>query len=160
MLKIIFNTTPILSLLKINKLNILKELYGEIILPYSVYKEIENGKDKEYYLDFRIIGWIKIVKSTNPDLYSNFSKLDKGELEVFQLYNELNSDLVVIDEKIARGFAKENGIKHTGLLGILLKAKKLKLIENVSDILIELKDKNTYISDRIISQVLEIEKSL
>lgn len=160
MLKIIFNTTPILSLLKINKLNILKELYGEIIIPYSVYKEIEVGKNKEYYLHLKKISWIEIVRATNTNLYTDFNKLDKGELEVFQLYIELKADLVVIDEKIARDLARKNGIKHTGLIGILLKVKKLNLIENVSDLLIELKNKNTFISDKIVNQILEIENNL
>jgi hypothetical protein len=47
--KVISNTTPILSLLKIDKLILLKELYGKIIIPEAVFKEIETGKEKPYY---------------------------------------------------------------------------------------------------------------
>ncbi|NOY96127.1 MAG: hypothetical protein GXO81_07065 [Chlorobi bacterium] len=43
MRRIISNTTPILSLLKIGKLYLLKELYGKIIVPFAVYQEIEKG---------------------------------------------------------------------------------------------------------------------
>lgn len=44
MRKIISNTTPILSLLKINKLDLLKELYGKVTIQDAVYQEIEKGK--------------------------------------------------------------------------------------------------------------------
>jgi len=39
MLKIVCNTTPIISLLKIGKLEILKDLYGTISIPQEVFNE-------------------------------------------------------------------------------------------------------------------------
>ncbi|WP_159086077.1 hypothetical protein [Flavobacterium faecale] len=47
MLKVVSNTIPVISLLKIGKLQIFKELYGEIIIPQEVLNEIEAGKNKE-----------------------------------------------------------------------------------------------------------------
>ena len=44
MLKIVSDTTPLISLLKLDRLDILKELYGEISIPNAVYQEIESGK--------------------------------------------------------------------------------------------------------------------
>ena len=41
--KIVSNTTPILSLLKIDRLDILRYLYKEIIIPKAVFDEIEKG---------------------------------------------------------------------------------------------------------------------
>ncbi len=64
MRKIISNTTPILSLLKIDKLDLLKELYGKVIVPLAVYQEIENGKKKPYYKDLKSIDWIEVQKIT------------------------------------------------------------------------------------------------
>jgi predicted nucleic acid-binding protein len=55
--KVISNTTPILSLLKINKLCLLKELYGKIIIPKAVFDEIEKGKRKTYYKDLKQVNW-------------------------------------------------------------------------------------------------------
>ena len=48
MLKVISNTTPIISLLKIGKLFLLKELYEKIIVPEAVYNELEKGKNRDY----------------------------------------------------------------------------------------------------------------
>ena len=49
MLKVVSNTTPIISLLKIGKLKIFKDLYGEIFIPQEVFNEIGTGKNKEFY---------------------------------------------------------------------------------------------------------------
>ena len=43
MRKVVSNTTPILSLLKIGKLDVLWELYGKIWISQAVYREIEAG---------------------------------------------------------------------------------------------------------------------
>jgi predicted nucleic acid-binding protein len=51
MLKIVSNTTPLISLLKLSRLDILKELYGQVFIPTAVYNEIEAGKHKDYYQD-------------------------------------------------------------------------------------------------------------
>jgi|GEM_PF-3028571 predicted nucleic acid-binding protein len=51
MLKVVSNTTPLLSLLKIDKLDILRALYGEIYIPKGVFDEIEAGKNKGFYRD-------------------------------------------------------------------------------------------------------------
>ena len=65
MLKVVSNTTPIISLLKIGKLNIFKDLYGEIFIPQEVFNEIEAGKNKEFYTDLSKIKWIKIERINN-----------------------------------------------------------------------------------------------
>ncbi len=62
MLKVVSNTTPIISLLKIGKLQIFKDLYGEIFIPQEVFNEIEAGKNKEFYADLSKIEWINIEK--------------------------------------------------------------------------------------------------
>jgi uncharacterized protein len=52
MRKIVSNTTPIITLLTISKLELLRQIYGQIIIPKGVYEEIEQGKDKAFYTDF------------------------------------------------------------------------------------------------------------
>lgn len=50
--KIVSNTTPIISLLKIGKLQILKDLYGEVFIPKEVFNEIEAGKKQRILYRF------------------------------------------------------------------------------------------------------------
>ncbi|MFT4202855.1 MAG: hypothetical protein QM610_02980 [Chitinophagaceae bacterium] len=63
--KIVSNTTPVISLLKIGKLHLLKDFYGEILVPQEVFNEIEAGQNKEFYTDLSKIEWIKIEKIQN-----------------------------------------------------------------------------------------------
>ncbi len=70
--KVVSNTTPIISLLKIGELQILKDLYKEIYIPQEVYNEIEAGKSKEYNVDLSKIEWIKIEKIKNEKSLSYF----------------------------------------------------------------------------------------
>ncbi len=73
MRKIISNTTPIISLLKINKLTLLRDLYQVIIVPHAVYQEVENGKEKPYYVDLKQIPWIGNVWPLNVFIPSKLS---------------------------------------------------------------------------------------
>lgn len=50
MRKVVVNSTPLISLYKINKLNLLKEIYGSIYVPYGVYEEL-SIKDKYNFLN-------------------------------------------------------------------------------------------------------------
>jgi predicted nucleic acid-binding protein len=69
--EIVSNTTPLISLLIIDKLNLLKEIYGKIYVPYAVFKELEQGNQKAYYQDISKINWIKIVNISNKKLNSS-----------------------------------------------------------------------------------------
>ncbi|MHC6202610.1 hypothetical protein ACYULU_05380 [Breznakiellaceae bacterium SP9] len=60
-LKVVSNTTPILSLVKIEKLELLKDLFGSIFVPKAVYREIEVGRNKKYYADLAQTAWEPIM---------------------------------------------------------------------------------------------------
>lgn len=156
MLKVVSNTTPIISLLKIDQLEILKELYGEIIIPNEVFIEIEAGQNKEFYSDLTKISWIKIQKIVNENSLSYFLDLDKGEAEAIVLATEIKATLIILDESLGRFHAKHNGLKVTGTIGIPLKAKQLGYINNVKTLLLELKNKGIWLSDRLIKEALTL----
>lgn len=79
--KILSNTTPLISLMKISQLEILKKIYSEIAIPEAVYKEIEAGKHKEFYHDLSKIEWIKIRSIKDKRSLNYFLDLDAGEAE-------------------------------------------------------------------------------
>lgn len=154
--KIISNTTPILSLLKINKLDLLEKLYGTIIVPKAVFQEIEQGVKKPYYTDVSKLNWIKVQEIQNPDSRAYFIDLDKGEAEVLILSKEQNADLVIMDEIMGRRYAKQLGFKLTGTIGILLKAKERGFIVSLKNLLIELNEKGTWLSPKLISKAIKL----
>jgi predicted nucleic acid-binding protein len=158
MRKVISNTTPLLSLLKIDKLDLLQKLYRKVIVPYGVYQEIECGNKKPYYKDLRRLEWVDIQKVKNKDTLGLRKVLDKGEAEVLLLAKELDADLVVMDELLGRHFAKQMNISFTGTLGILLKAKEIGLIPLVHPLLADLRDKGTWIHPRLLKKILVLAK--
>lgn len=153
MRKVICNTTPIISLLKIDKLHILEKLYGRIIVPKAVYDEIEKGRNKKYYLDIKSLPWIEISKIRNTDSRLYFLDLDNGEAEVLILANEMGADLVIIDEIMGRRYAKQFDLNLTGTIGVLLKAKEKKIIDSVMDLIFRLTNKGTWISPKLIEKI-------
>ena len=154
--RIISNTTPILSLLKIDKLSLLKELYGKIIIPTAVYNEIEKGKEKSYYQDLELIDWIEIQDIQDPNSRDYFLDLDDGEAEVIILAKEQNADLVIMDEILGRRIAKQLNLKITGTIGVLLRAKENGHIKSLKDLLSELIEKGTWLNPKLISKVLKL----
>lgn len=154
--KVVSNTTPIISLLKIDKLHILKELYGVIYIPLEVFNEIEAGKNKDFYVDVSKFEWIKIQKIKNKKALSYFLDLDKGEAEAIVLASEIEADFIILDETLGRFHAKHTGLKVTGTLGILLKAKQLGFISELKSLLLELRIKGIWLSDRLIEEMLRL----
>ena len=156
--KVIPNTTPLISLLKVGKLHILRDLYGEIYIPYAVYNEVEAGRNKEFYSDLLKIDWIKIENIKNPKSLSYFLDLDKGEAEAIVLASEIEADLIILDENLGRFHAKHAGLKVTGTVGVLMKAKESGYIDALKPILLQLRRNGVWLSEEFIEEVLQIAK--
>lgn len=142
--------------MKIGKLEILKELYKEIYIPEEVFSEIEAGKNKKYYLNLLEFDWIKIEQIQDRKSIAYFLDLDKGEAEAIILATESEADLILLDEALGRYHAKHAGLKVTGTIGILIKAKKLELISELKPLIFELKEKGVWLSESLIERILEL----
>ncbi|KKC28489.1 DUF3368 domain-containing protein [Caldanaerobacter subterraneus] len=149
--KVVANSTPLIILSNIDKIEILKKLYGTIYIPSGVFEEVNfTGNFKSY--DF-----IKVANIKNKEA-KQFSpvSLHKGEIEVMILAKEINADLCIIDDYLARKHAKNLGLTVTGTLGVLIKAKEKKILKEVKPLLDKMLEKNFYIDRKLYSEVLEI----
>lgn len=153
---VVSNTTPILNLLKIGKLSLLKTIFGKVYVPKSVYEEIQAGKNKEYYIDLTEIEYIEILQTKNIDFLEYLIDLDLGEAETIVIAKEIQADLALIDEKLARNYASIFNLKVSGTLGILIKASEIGLINNLQELLYELKEKGTYLSEALIDKIVTL----
>ena len=153
--KIVSNTTPIISFLKLNKLDILHQIYGQIYIPDAVFDEIEAGKAKDFYQDLSIIEWINVQKIKDKQAVKYFLDLDAGEAEAIVLATELNASLIILDEKLGRHHAKHTGLSVTGTIGVLSKAKSLGLIEKIAPLLDELIEKEVWVSETLKINILK-----
>lgn len=156
MLKVVSNTTPLISLLKLGRLDVLMELYQEILIPIAVFEEIEAGKNKSFYRNLSNIDWINIIKIENEDATRYFLDLDKGEAEAIILATEIGADLIIMDEKLGRFHAKHADLKVTGTVGVLIKAKREGIINELKPLLFELRAKDVWISEKFIDEILSL----
>ena len=125
-------------------------------IPQEVFNEIEAGKHKKYYLNLLTFEWIKIEQIQDRKSISYFLDLDKGEAEAIVLATESEADLILLDESLGRFHAKHAGLRVTGTIGILVKAKKQGLISELKPLILDLKDKGVWLSESLIERILEL----
>lgn len=171
---IVTNSSVLISLAKIGRLNMLKQLNEEIISPQTVYEEtVEEGKKKNL-IDATLIdalfqqGVIKKieVKKDNLEKLKKIlgRKLTRGDHEVVSLTFQINSDKVLTDDDNLSRIVESVGLKSISTPDLLLQNLKNKLLSLVEfkDLINELVLKNR-ISQRIamlyISRGDQIEKT-
>ena len=159
---IISDTTPIISLIKINRLDLLEELFGEVLIPDAVFRELTtNVTFKEEADIVKSSEFIKVSSIQNRkslEILQAASGLDAGESEAIILADELKSDVLIIDEKRGRKVAQNLGIAITGTIGILIQAYHEKILseEEVKSCFEYLKNSSIRLSDTLIQEALSI----
>jgi predicted nucleic acid-binding protein len=127
---VVADTSPLNYLILIDCDNLLPQLYGHIVVPMAVMRELGHSgapSAVEAWLT-RVPAWINVtpVRSV-PDAELAF--LGLGEQEAIQLAEEHHATLLLIDERKGRLEAKRRGLRTTGTLGVLLSAGDLRLID-------------------------------
>ncbi len=116
---IVSDSSPLIILSKCNKLNLLKNLFSEVLITQVVFDEISAKNDKAKN-DLQTTDFIKIISIQNISAYQQLlDVLDAGEASAIALAKEKKLPLL-IDEKKGRKIAQRVGIDIIGFLGILL----------------------------------------
>jgi len=151
---IVANTTPIISLASIGRLDILEKLFGKVIIPEAVYQEI---KAKPGYGYEQVDASFIEVRAIQGLLYKDFllTQLDSGEAETIILAKEVNADFVIIDENLGYRIANNAGLTAIRTLSLLLKAKEKGHIEQVKPLLDEMITKGRWYSSAVYRAFLE-----
>ncbi len=121
-MKVVVNATPLIALSLINQLELLNQLFDEVIIPDAVYQEVViSGASKPGAIELKNASWIQ-VQSVTPSstIEPLLLGLDRGELQVILLAISIKPDWVIIDEKLARRVAKVIGLSVKGTVGVLL----------------------------------------
>lgn len=153
-MKVVANTTPIISLAAIGHLDILAKLFEKIIIAEAVYHEI---KAKPGYGYDQINAPFIEVRSIQGHLYKDFllSQLDSGEAETIILAKEINADFVIIDENLGYKFANNVGLTAIRTLSILLKDKEKGHIARVKPLLDDMIAKGRWYSNAVYRSFLD-----
>ena len=139
-MSIVSNTSPISNLAAIGRLQLLQQVYGSIIIPPAVADEV--ARVATIYTQAAAIPtlpWIQVQTVNDTTTVQRLHRdLDIGECEAIALALELNADLLIIDEQLGRQVAIDEGLDITGLLGVLLEAKKQELVGTIQPIVDDL----------------------
>lgn len=127
---VVSDTSPITNLIEIGRLDLLRDLFGEVLIPPGVFREATFID--WHRLEVDTCDWIRVVELRNRDLFVKLAeKLDRGEAEAIALAVELSAEIILIDEAAGRFEAAESGLIVTGLLGVLIRGKKQGLITSI-----------------------------
>jgi uncharacterized protein len=152
---VVSDTSPLVCLLHLNHINLLKDLFENVIIPTAVFNELINAKIIGHnFLQNNSFIQIKMPadKKKVEDL---MLILDEGESEAIVLSLELKTELLLIDEAPGREIARQYGIPIKGILGVLLLAKEKSLINEVKPLIERLQTEiNFRINNNLLQKIL------
>ena len=123
---VVSDTTPLISLLKINRLELLERLFGDVMIPTAVFDELTVNKRFRTEADqIRQKSFIVVKPVNNQESASVLKRatgLDQGESEAIVLTDELEADLLLMDEAKGRNVSTQMGLRIMGTIGILMAA--------------------------------------
>ena len=147
MRRVIVNSTPLIALCNADLLNILKKIYGSIIIPKAVFDEVTAKKDSACLQIKQNLDWITVETITN---------IEDSKIDVMILAQaDPKADLVIIDDNAAKKTAKYLGLTVTGTLGVLIKAKQSGIISSVKNAITKIQSNGFYINENIIKLALK-----
>ena len=132
---------------KTDVLKILPKLYNKIIVTEEIAEEF--GEPLPIWIDI-----VPVVEKKYMQLLEQ--KLDKGESSAIALAITLDNVLLIMDDLKARKEARCLGLKITGTLGVLYRAKQKGIIPALKPIIDQLLLADFRIAPHIIHEVLAL----
>ncbi len=142
---VISDTSTLILFHKIEHLDLLEKVYEKLITTPEIVEEF--GEE--------LPNWITIQSVTDKK-YQDFleTQVDLGEASAIALAKELDDTLLLLDDLKARKLAIRLNFKITGTLGIIHKAKQMKIIRKVKPLNDLLLKTDFRISDKIVEEIL------
>jgi predicted nucleic acid-binding protein len=121
---VVSNSSPLISLAKIDAFDLLQKLYGALVIPAEVYAEVVSaGAGLAGAAEVSKCPWIEVREIRHPaamdEIRSRRLALGLGELSAMILARELAADLVLLDDLGARKLAQKQGMKVQGCIAVL-----------------------------------------
>jgi hypothetical protein len=157
---IVSNASPLINISAIRKLDLLRKLYKQILIPAAVWDEIViKGKGQPGSEAVRKANWIKKEPVQNVTLVETLGlTLDRGEAEAIALAKEKNAELLLIDEQLAKKVADHLSLNYIGLIGVLREAKSKGLIKGIKSHMDLLRTvAGFWISEDVYREILKLE---
>ena len=127
---VISDTSPINYLILIDAIDILEELFKNIIVPEAVYIELQHAKTPQPVKDWiaNAPSWFE-VKQADASLFTPSKRIGNGEREAIALAIELKADAVLIDDRDGTQEVRNQSLLAIGTVNILERAAEMNLLD-------------------------------
>lgn len=143
---VVLDSTCLIALEKIGRLDLLPGLFSHLHAPPAVADEFG-----------RSLPWLTVTSVSNQFSVTVLrTQLDRGEAEALVLASELAAERVVLDHKKARRIAGTLELRVIGTVGIVLRAKQAGMIEACRPVLEELRRVGFHISEALFKEALRL----
>lgn len=158
---VVSDTSPLSGLAITGHLWLLPQIYGRVTVPVAVAEELRRGGQEDPRIDAVLaLDWVEVRQPTDRSLVEFLRgdrNLDRGESEAIALALELRADELLIDERLGRREASRLGLSITGLLGVLLVAKKRGKVSVIRPIVDALMNEAGFrVSEQLYSEILKV----
>jgi hypothetical protein len=167
-LSAVSDASPLIWLSKIGKIALLRKLYGEVLIPEEVYREVVERGLEEGLSDALVVkegvdeGWIKVSKLDEKGvelcrrIVEHASEIHLGEAEAIVLARGCDA-LLLMDESCGRAFAETWGLRVRGTLYVLLKALGEGMLgkDEAREAILQLIEKGFRTDPRLLARILK-----
>ena len=154
---IVSDTSPLIALAKLDRLDLLLKLFSEIHIPKAVYlaATCDRYRDDSQLIHHYVEQYVSVHNDCNDENYKIFKAiLDEGEAQALSLATKMGCG-VLIDERLGRLIARQRAISCVGIMGVLLQAKYKGQVQAVKPLIEQLLQQNYRVSDKVIDLVLQ-----
>ena len=154
--RIVCNASPLIFLSKIGRLDLLHDLFSEVLIPDSAWKEAVRKPDTVTAKLEQQKGFgkpIVFAVRNRVAVSALIGRLHMGEVEVIVGAGELGIPNVILDDGYARKKAKHLGLSVTGTLGLLIAGRNRGLVNDLNSEIIELRSIGFRINDSVVEQI-------
>jgi predicted nucleic acid-binding protein len=150
---VIADTGALISLAHIRQIELIEMLFGELYIAEAVWKELNNYDNPDF--DNKLLQTLgkSVVKIKSKNYLSMV--MDFGESESVILYEELNADFLLIDDRKARVIAESLQVNCIGSVGVLIKAKQKGIISELKPSFEHWLRQGRYFSVTLLNEILQ-----
>ena len=157
---VVSDTTPLISLMKAARLDLLGPLFQEVLIPTAVFTELTTNpnfaEEAEQIKSCPFIRVVTVKEQKAVDVLQRSAGLDLGESEAIIYADDHKADVLLMDEARGRQVAKSMGLYIMGTVGVLLFAYEEKILSgaDVAAALETLRKANRHIGEDILEYAL------
>lgn len=153
---VVGDASALIALHRVDGWELLPRLYGEVHVPESVWREVFSAPAFAAMMPSAPPWLIRHASPAPAPLSPDLASLDAGEADAIRLAHSLPADLLLIDEVRGRRVAQRLGLRITGVVGILIEAKRRGFIPSLAATLAKLKAQDFWMSERLVQEALRL----